>query len=222
MPDFEEEVGDEPEPSTEAFAPPLADEESLDGSLDEALDSGEQLASDDDTDDDASETFDPELAAFLAETFQQELRELLGAVPEMLGGLADPAQQANLCADLSRIFHTVKGSAATVGRNDLRDVGKTLQDEFDRYADEATLPLPPEFIEGLSGPIETVFLSAGLEPPMVQLELAAATAHAFLADDDAPAPPSLRRRRRGVRDGRLRHDADAGDDRTRRRRSSPR
>ena len=188
MPDFEEEVGDEPEASAAAFAPPLADDASLDDAFaSDALARGDV---DEDPDEGASETFDPELAAFLAETFQQELRELLGAVPEMLGGLADPAQQANLCADLGRIFHTVKGSAATVGRNDLRDVGKTLQDEFDRYADEATLPLPPEFIEGLSGPIETVFLSAGLEPPMVQLELAAATARAFLADDDdAPAPP---------------------------------
>src|SRR5690606_7703775 len=36
-------------------------------------------------------------------------------------------------------------------------------------------------------PVETVFLAAGLEPPMVQLELAAATARAFLADDDEPA-----------------------------------
>ena len=180
MPDFEEEVGDEPETSAGAFAPPLADDDALTEAF--AAD-GDDVESDDGT----GETFDPELAEFLAETFQQELRELLSAVPEMLGGLADPAQQSNLCADLGRIFHTVKGSAATVGRNDLRDVGKTLQDAFDQYGDETTLPLPPEFIESLSGPIETVFLSAGLEPPMVQLELAAATARAFLADDDEDA-----------------------------------
>jgi chemosensory pili system protein ChpA (sensor histidine kinase/response regulator) len=200
MPDFEELVGDdegdpvggEPGAGDDAFASPLADEAPLDSAFDNEapLDSAfDDDADDDDSDEEPSATFDPELAAFLAETFQQELRELLGAVPEMLGGLADPAQQANLCADLGRIFHTVKGSAATVGRNDLRDVGKTLQDEFDRYADEGLLPLPPEFIQGLSGPIEAVFLAAGLEPPMVQLEVAAATARAFLADDEDDAPP---------------------------------
>lgn len=188
MPDFEEEVGDEPGTAGDPFAAPLGD--AFGAAAERAT--GDEAGHDDeadDGDDGAGETFDPELAEFLAETFQQELRELLAAVPEMLGGLADPAQQANLCADLGRIFHTVKGSAATVGRNDLRDVGRTLQDAFDRYADEATLPLPPEFIEQLSGPIETVFLSAGLEPPMMQLELAAATARAFLADDDEDAPP---------------------------------
>jgi chemosensory pili system protein ChpA (sensor histidine kinase/response regulator) len=204
MPDFEELVGDEDdlvggddEALGDAFAAddvcasPLAGEPPLHEAFDDDGDAAD-LADDDaesDGDEGAAEAFDPELAAFLAETFQQELRELLGAVPEMLGSLADPAQQANLCADLGRIFHTVKGSAATVGRNDLRDVGKTLQDEFDRYADESLLPLPPEFIQSLSEPIETVFLAAGLEPPMTQLEVATATARAFLADDEDDAAP---------------------------------
>ena len=185
MPDFEEEVGDEPLP--EAPVRPFTGDEPLAESLDGAL----ALADDEaEGDDGSTAAFDPELAAFLAETFQQELRELLGAVPELLGGLADPAQQSNVCADLGRIFHTLKGSAATVGRNDLRDVGKVLQDAFDMHAEEAALPLPPEFIDELCGPIETVFLAAGLEPPMIQLELVAATARAFLADDvDALAPP---------------------------------
>ena len=197
MPDFEEEVGDEPGADDDVYAlPPLAELESVAEALESEFapdpfeaDAAELSdASDEDAGDEgAGETFDPELAAFLAETFQQELQELLGTVPEMIGGLADPAQQANLCADLARVFHTVKGSAATVGRNDLRDVGKTLQDAFDRWADDATQPLPPDFLESLAAPVETVFLAAGLEPPMVQLELAAATARAFLADDDEPA-----------------------------------
>lgn len=217
MPDYEELPGDEPEAG--AFAPPFADTGELAPSLDDdvalaaafADADGDRAAADAETDDNPAETFDPELAAFLAETFQQELRELLGAVPEMLGGLADPAQQANLCADLGRIFHTVKGSAATVGRNDLRDVGKTLQDAFDQYTDDGTLPLPPEFIEGLAGPIETVFLGAGLEPPMIQLELAAATARAFLADDEDEAPAVSARGDAGDDAGPMLAEQDADD-----------
>jgi len=130
------------------------------------------------------EGFDPELVQLLAETFQQELRELLATVPEMIAGLADPAQQLNLCADLGRVFHTVKGSAATVGRDDLRAVGSTLQDEFENHTDEATLPLPPAFLARLAEPLETVFLGAGLEPPLAALELATTAARACLLDDD--------------------------------------
>ena len=146
----------------------------------------EQAEADGDADDDAghaaAEGFDPELVQLLAETFQQELRELLGAVPEMIAGLADPAQQANLCADLGRIFHTVKGSAATVGRDDLRDVGSTLQNEFESHADDALMPLPPAFLSRLAPPLEAVFLAAGLEPPLAALELSASAARAFLVE----------------------------------------
>ncbi|MEW6273114.1 MAG: response regulator [Thermodesulfobacteriota bacterium] len=134
--------------------------------------------------------YDPELAAFLAETFQDELRELLGMVPEMLASLADPAQQMNVCADLGRIFHTVKGSAATVGRDDLRDVGSTLQHAFEEHADDGMLPLEPSFLAGLARPLEEVFLAAGLEPPTAALELALSAASASLVDADADAGPS--------------------------------
>lgn len=130
--------------------------------------------------------YDPELAAFLAETFQTELRELVEGVPDLLAALADPAQQANVCADLSRVFHTVKGSAATVGRTDLRDVGALLQHEFETHADEALLPLTPAFFDRVAEPLGQVFLAAGLEPPTA-LAVAAEAARASQVDaDDAP------------------------------------
>lgn len=148
--------------------------------------SADDDAPDEDTTGDAASAgdgFDAELVQLLAETFQQELRELLAAVPEMIAGLADPAQQVELCADLGRIFHTVKGSAATVGRDDLRAIGSTLQDAFEHDADEASTPLPPAFLARLAEPLETVFLSAGLEPPVAALELAITASRAFLRDD---------------------------------------
>jgi chemosensory pili system protein ChpA (sensor histidine kinase/response regulator) len=193
IPDFEEEalppLADPPpdEESTEHVlrrrdGEPSGDAVRGDQTLD-ALDTTD--ASDASEDESAAEEFDPELAELLAETFQQELRELLGAVPEMIAGLTDPAQQANLCADLGRIFHTVKGSAATVRRDDLRGVGSILQDEFESHADEAMMPLSPAFLARLAEPLEAVFLAAGLEPPLAALDEATAAARAFLVDDGA-------------------------------------
>src|SRR5262249_23910436 len=129
-------------------------------------------------------SFDPELASFLAETFQLELRELLARVPEEVASLADPAQQAQVCAELARALHTVKGSAATIGRDEQRDVGGVMQDEFEPSADQSLLPLPPASLGRLAHPLEAVFLAAGLEPPIAALELASAAARSFLADPD--------------------------------------
>jgi len=130
-------------------------------------------------------SFDADLAASLAETFQSELKELLTDVPDLLGGLVDPAEQMNLCADLARIFHTVKGSAATVGREHCRDLGYALQQAFERpMEDPSLLPLRPEFADEIAAPLQEVFLAAGLEPPLAALELVRGIAGASLRDDD--------------------------------------
>jgi len=188
MPDFEE-----------LEAPDAADEDP-DEAFASPLDDGEEDAESAPGDDGSAGGYDPELATFLAETFQLELRELLSAVPDMVLGLVDPSQQANVCADLSRIFHTIKGSAATVGRDDLRDIGALLQHQFEVHGDEAMLPLPPAFLARLAQPLEAVFLAAGLEPPMAALETALTAARACLVDegdgdetalDDGAPPPSL-------------------------------
>ncbi|HZR81358.1 MAG TPA: Hpt domain-containing protein [Candidatus Binatia bacterium] len=133
---------------------------------------------------------DPELAAMLAETFVLELTELLGEVPETLLRMMDPAQQADLCADLGRVFHTVKGSAATVGRDDLRDLGMQLQNAFEAIADGAEpLPLRPEFFRSVAPALGEVFLAAGLEPPASALQtLADASAASLVDEDGAPSP----------------------------------
>lgn len=135
-------------------------------------------------------TFDADLANSLAEVFQEELKDLLADVPDLLMGLIDPAEQQNLCADLGRIFHTVKGSAATVGQSQSRDLGLTLQDAFERVADDSDLiPLRPEFSSEIAEPMKEIFLVAGLEPPTAALDLLLdmATASVFDAEDAAPS-----------------------------------
>lgn len=137
----------------------------------------------------ASETsYDSDLAASLAEVFREELKDLLADVPDLLQGLADPAEQMNLCADLGRIFHTVKGSAATVGVEDCRDLGKLLQDAFEAPTEDAELlPLRPEFARAVDQPLRELFLAAGLEPPEAALALLSELTEASVADADDDA-----------------------------------
>ncbi len=144
-------------------------------------------------DDSAEPTFDPELAASLAEVFREELKDLLADVPDLLTGLVDPAEQMNLCADLGRIFHTVKGSAATVGQHRPRDLGLVLQDAFERPTEEpGLLPLRPEFAREITEPLKDIFLTAGLEPPFAALELLQGMANASVMDsDDGEAAPAV-------------------------------
>ncbi|MDG2303654.1 MAG: response regulator [Candidatus Binatia bacterium] len=134
--------------------------------------------------------FDSALAESLAGIFQEELKDLLADVPDLLTGLVDPAEQMNLCADLGRIFHTVKGSAATVGQNQFRDLGLTLQDAFERPTEDASLlPLRPEFSSEIAEPLKDLFLTAGLEPPTAALDLLFGMAAASVVDtDDAGGP----------------------------------
>lgn len=139
--------------------------------------------------DESEPAFDAELAASLAEVFQEELKDLLADVPDLLTGLVDPAEQLNLCADLGRIFHTVKGSAATVGQTAARDLGLTLQDAFEGPSEDPDLlPLRPEFASQIADPLREIFLTAGLEPPVAALELLYGMANASVVDaDDAAA-----------------------------------
>src|SRR5512135_1531768 len=66
----------------------------------------------------------------LAGVFAMELEEHLNHVPALAALLTSLDTQAVGCAKLSRIFHTIKGSAAVVGRSDLSELAKCLQDEF--------------------------------------------------------------------------------------------
>ncbi len=139
----------------------------------------------------ADSDIDPAFRAVLLETFELELRELLSEVPDLLVRMADPAQQSDLCADLARIFHTIKGSAATVGRDDLRELAYTLQQAFEMPGEEAS-PLARlcAAIPEIGGALGAVFLAAGLEPPGSSLEILAQSLRSSLVDagDEAAVP----------------------------------
>lgn len=149
---------------------------------------GDESTSEDDDEDEsgavaAEASFDPELASSLAEIFRGELTELLADVPDLIAGLVDPGDQVNLCADLGRIFHTVKGSAATVGLEDVRQLGWELQDAFEEQAERAT-PIEPDFIDRIEASMSALFLAAGLEPPATAIELVRDATQASVLDED--------------------------------------
>ena len=109
----------------------------------------------------------------LTEIFAEELKEHLGQVPALATQLVSPATQAAACVQLSRIFHTIKGSAAMVERNNLSAAAKRLRDAFAAVA-ERPQPLTAEWIATVQTALDAVFAAAGelpvqlLAPQMVE------------------------------------------------------
>ena len=145
-----------------------------------------------------NEDFEIRLAEELRETFQAELPEILDNLSDYLTSLADPSQQEEACAALGSDFHTVKGSAATVGLENLSSLGRTLQIAFEGEDEQGPdLPLGSDFFRHVSETLRQFCAEAGLACPEDALETAAATARQGESDgpDDtdlaAPeAPPS--------------------------------
>lgn len=110
---------------------------------------------------------DEEWLAELEQAFQEELRENLQRVPALLAQLADAAQRQRAYYDLSRVFHTIKGSAAMVGRQDLSDLARYLQDTLGEAAETGSLP--DEAVPVVQSTIRAIFTSAQLAPPDAEL-----------------------------------------------------
>ena len=92
------------------------------------------------------DSFESSLAEDLRETFREELPEILQSLEQYLAALADPGQQEEACAALGSQFHTVKGSAATVGMEDLSELGRDLQTAFEGPEEQGPeLPLSHAF-----------------------------------------------------------------------------
>jgi len=101
--------------------------------------------------------------AELAETFNEELRENLARVPGLLTELNDPNRRAQAFYDLSRVFHTIKGSAAMVGREELSNLARYLQDVFGEASEIGELAA--ERIEAVRTTLGTIFQAADLPLP---------------------------------------------------------
>jgi chemosensory pili system protein ChpA (sensor histidine kinase/response regulator) len=186
------ETDPEDEPEDDEVAAALDDEDGLDAAAatdDRHEELDDESASEDDLDAVTAEaSFDPELASSLAEIFRGELTELLADVPDLIAGLVDPGDQTNLCADLGRIFHTVKGSAATVGLEEIRQLGWELQDAFEEQAERAT-PIEPDFVDRIEGSMAALFLAAGLEPPATAIDLVRDATQASVLDGEGDLGP---------------------------------
>jgi chemotaxis protein histidine kinase CheA len=114
---------------------------------------------------------DDEFTESLIGVFRGELVELLSGVPDAIAGLIDPDEQMNLCADLGRIFHTVKGSAGTIGLGEIQELARIVQLAFEQAAeDPALLPLHPTLIDEIRRPLCDLFVAAGLEAPVESLD----------------------------------------------------
>ncbi|GBD26595.1 Gliding motility regulatory protein [bacterium HR30] len=110
-----------------------------------------------------SSTEDEAWLAELEATFNEELRENLARVPELFQAIEDPARKSQAFYDLSRVFHTIKGSAAMVGREELSNLARYLQDSFAQAAQAGALPA--ESTAAVQTTLTELFQIAGLPPP---------------------------------------------------------
>ncbi len=78
--------------------------------------------------------------AELAATFQEELRENLEQATTLLRLAPVPARQHESYQDLSRIFHTIKGSAAMVGQDQFAEQARILQNIFESATHGNAIP----------------------------------------------------------------------------------
>jgi len=103
----------------------------------------------------------------LQAAFQEELRENLQRVPQLLRSLSVPTDRAQALYDLSRVFHTIKGSAAMVGRQDLSDLARYLQDTFGEAAERGDLAADAAPV--VQSSVRAIFASAELAAPETEL-----------------------------------------------------
>ncbi len=103
-----------------------------------------------------SATAPASIAAGLAAVFAAELDEQLRAALAAWPRAGAPATRAAACAELSRIFHTIKGGAALAGRPELAAAAAQLERFF---ADPDAAAVPAQAV------LDAVFGAAALPPP---------------------------------------------------------
>jgi chemosensory pili system protein ChpA (sensor histidine kinase/response regulator) len=103
----------------------------------------------------------------LAEVFALELQEQVQSIPDEVKRLGPTDTRGIAAKRLSRIFHTIKGSAAMVGLTDLSETSRRLETFF-----EDPELLATSVIDEAQADLDAIFAAANVPPP----ELAAVVA----------------------------------------------
>lgn len=213
-----EEVGGRPADSRTAGNVPTASDDPTagDGPPDALVDAspadGGGLAEDQAGSAPAEFSFDdevpaPALSAELRQIFDEEAREAVAAMKgELIALRADPSSLA-AAGNLERLFHTLKGAAATVGLVEISEVAAALQERLEGVV-ESGAAVPTDFVDELLDDVNELLRTAAL--PAIELELdrerpdadagptdaagaAAREAHVFFMDELHAAIPEVTR-----------------------------
>ncbi len=123
----------------------------------------------------------------LALIFEEEARETFDALATQLEAFATDPTDRNLCRELERSYHTLKGAAATVGLIALSESAAALQHRVEAVF-EAVEAASPELIAALRRDTAALRRTAGLEPKPIPVT--APPSHPAPASSSHPAPPS--------------------------------
>jgi chemosensory pili system protein ChpA (sensor histidine kinase/response regulator) len=121
----------------------------------------------------------PGMSAELRQIFDEEARGAVTAIKGELLALAADPKSRETAENLERLFHTLKGAAATVGLAEISDIAAALQERMEGLV-EVGAPVTPDFIEELLGDINEMLRVAEL--PAIELNLEAGAAGGDLSD----------------------------------------
>lgn len=111
---------------------------------------------------------DEEWAKELAEAFALELQEDLSQILEFGKLLGSSDTQGVACAQLSRIFHTIKGAAAMLERDDIASLAERLREDFEAAAEQpVSEPLSLAFIAAAQSALDALCAAAGQPAPQL-------------------------------------------------------
>jgi chemosensory pili system protein ChpA (sensor histidine kinase/response regulator) len=123
----------------------------------------------------------------LQEVFHKEGEIAVRAMAVEMALLRAQPGDTNAVSNLERLFHTLKGAAATVGLAEISAAAASIQERLEEEL-ERGVKLTPEAVEALDRDIAEVLVRAGLPPlseaaPGAPAPGAAASAHVFFLEE---------------------------------------